>query len=152
MAKKPTLAELVRSEYGTREPKYSVKKAAPNTPVKGKRDLGVKLSRPAEISVPRPTTIERGYNALDTLVPGLGTAIKGPVEATLGPSEMWNSLVRGGRQAIYGDAYQDNPDLRRKDALNIGLMGGFELAGKPLAAAGRRVLNSRLGQIGRAHV
>ena len=37
--KKSSLAELVRSEYGTREPKYSIKKAAPNTPVKGKRDF-----------------------------------------------------------------------------------------------------------------
>ena len=149
MAKKqPSLAELVRSEYGTREPKYSVKKAVPNTPVKGKRDLGVKLSRPAEISVPRPMAIDRLYNALDKYAPGpgLGTAIKGPLEATLGPSEMWNALVRGGRQAIYGDAYRDAPELRSEDALNLGLLGGIELAAKPLAKVGKRVLNSRLGQ------
>lgn len=45
MAKKqPSLAELVRSEYGTREPKYSIKKAVPNTPVKGKRDFSVRVS------------------------------------------------------------------------------------------------------------
>lgn len=137
MAKKqPSLAELVRSEYGTREPKYSVKKAVPNTPVKGKRDFSVRVSDTGKPA----TAVEREVENVFGMQPG----IQRPGLIPFRRNPVTRNIEAVAPQALYDAArafvspsvaLQGKPMDMQDEALNFAV--NFTGAGAPRALAAR---------------
>jgi len=134
--KKSSLAELVRSEYGTREPKYSVKKAAPNTPVKGKRDFNVRVSDTGKPA----TAVEREVENVFGMEPG----IQRPGLIPLRRNPVTRNVEAVAPQALYDAArafvspsvaLQGKPMDMQDEALNFAV--NFTGAGAPRALAAR---------------
>lgn len=137
MAKKqPSLAELFRSEYGTREPKYSVKKAVPNTPVKGKRNFSVRVSDTGKPA----TAVEREVENVFGMQPGL----QRPGLIPFRRNPVTRNIEAVAPQALYDAArafvspsvaLQGKPMDMQDEALNFAV--NFTGAGAPRALAAR---------------
>ena len=106
---------------------------------KGPRDLNARVPRQPEaaISAPRANTAQR----ISDVLRGVGTGGMGQIldtaEAVTGLGSLYDAIIRGGRQAVYGDAYESNPDLEKEDALNLGINGLLGAAGPVVRGAGR---------------
>jgi hypothetical protein len=98
--------------------------------VKTKRDLNVRARpRAPTISTPRPNTAQRVSNTLRRVGTGGVGQILDAGEALTGFGSLYDSLIRGGRQVGYGDAYDNNRALEKEDATNLGLNALFGAAG-----------------------
>ena len=106
----------------------------------GPRDLSVQLRRiPAEtITTPRPLATRRLYDAVTGVAPNLKPVLDAAEDVT-GLGELYASGVRGARQALYGDAYRERPDLQLEDAGVLALNGAAPGVVKGLGMAGRGV-------------